>query len=169
MVPEGGAYDVQSAVLGEYLINRVIDMGFIIETDHLSARARDRALTILEQRDYSGVITSHSWGGDISRVRIQKLGGIVSPCANSTRRFIAEWKEARTTQSADFLWGIGCGTNANGLGAQAAPGPGVTNDNSVLNPFASFDGRTSTWSAGLIAGQIEVISVMDLGKSIPGL
>ncbi len=139
--PPGPVCNVRGLTdLGEYLINRMIDMGMIVETDHLSARARARALEILEARGYSGVITSHSWGGAPSRARIQALGGFVAPYANTTNRFIEEWREARSTQSGAHLWGIGFGADTNGLGRQAEPRPGAPNENPVTYPFASHDG-----------------------------
>jgi microsomal dipeptidase-like Zn-dependent dipeptidase len=126
--------------LGEYLINRMIDRGLVIETDHMSVRTRAQALAILESRGYSGVITSHGWGDDTSRQRIQALGGFVAPYASTTNYFIDEWREARATRSGAYLWGIGFGTDTNGLGSQAAPRPGASHDNPVTYPFMSFDG-----------------------------
>ena len=128
---------------GEYLIHRMADLGMIVETDHLSVKGRDLVLDILEARGYSGVITSHSWGDDTSRVRIQALGGIVSPYANTSTKFISEWEDARATQPAGFLWGIGYGTDTNGLGAQAAPRPGAADDDPVAYPYMSFDGSVT--------------------------
>ncbi len=142
--PPGPVCNVRGLTdLGEYLVNRMIDMGMIVETDHLGVRARDRALEILETRAHSGVITSHSWGDVTSRTRIQALGGIVAPYANTTNQFIAEWQEARSTQSGVYLWGIGYGTDTNGLGAQAAPRPGALSDNPVTYPFESVDGSVT--------------------------
>jgi microsomal dipeptidase-like Zn-dependent dipeptidase len=142
--PPGPVCNVRGlTALGEYLINRMIDKGMIIETDHLSVRARARALEILEARGYSGAITSHSWGDETSRVRIQALGGFVAPYANTTHDFIAEWQEARATRSSNYLWGIGFGADTNGLGKQAAPRPGASENNPVTYPFLSFDGRVA--------------------------
>ena len=128
---------------GEYLIHRMIDMGMIVETDHLSVKGRDLVLDIIEARRYSGVITSHSWGDDTSRVRIQELGGVVAPYANTTRTFIEEWQQARETQPGNYLWGIGYGTDTNGLGSQAAPRPGAADDDPVTYPYTTFDGGTA--------------------------
>jgi microsomal dipeptidase-like Zn-dependent dipeptidase len=127
---------------GEYLIHRMMDIGMIVETDHLSVKGRDLVLGLLEARGYSGVITSHSWGDDTSRIRIQALGGIVSPYANTASRFITEWQDARATQPPGFHWGIGYGTDTNGLGSQAAPRPDAA-ANPVTYPYPSFDGRTT--------------------------
>ena len=78
--PSGPTCNVRGlTALGEDPVNRMIDKGMIVETDHLSVKGRARVLDILESRNYSGVITSHSWGDDTSRVRIQALGGVVSP------------------------------------------------------------------------------------------
>ena len=139
--PTGPVCNVRGLTpLGEYLINRMIDMGMIIETDHMSAKTRDQALTIMESRGYSGVISSHRLGRPISRVRIQNLGGVIAPYANTTYEYVDEWLQASATQPSEYLWGIGFGTDTNGLGVQAEPrSDGLTND-PVTYPFESFDG-----------------------------
>ena len=142
--PPGPVCNVRGLTpLGEYVITRMIDKGMIIETDHFSVRARAQALAILESRGYSGAITSHSWGDETSRRRIQALGGFVAPYANTTKEFIAEWQEARATRSGSFVWGIGFGTDTNGLGKQAAPRPDAVSNNPVTYPFLSFDGSAT--------------------------
>jgi microsomal dipeptidase-like Zn-dependent dipeptidase len=125
--------------LGGYLINRMIDRGMIIETDHMGVRTRAQALAIIESRGYPGVITSHGWTDDTSRQRIQALGGFVAPYASTTEYFIDQWRKARATRSGAYMWGIGFGTDTNGLGAQAAPRPGAGKDNPVTYPFLNFD------------------------------
>jgi hypothetical protein len=65
----------------------------------------------------------------------------VSPYANTATRFITEWQDARATQPAGFHWGIGYGTDTNGLGSQAAPRPDAA-ANPVTYPYTSFDGTT---------------------------
>lgn len=142
--PTGPVCNVRGLTpLGEHLIERMIEMGMIVETDHLSVKARDRALEILEEHEYSGVITSHSWGGPRSRIRLQKLGGFVSPYANTTYEYLVEWLAARATRSPDHAWGIGYGTDTNGLGKQAAPRFGAIFNNPVTYPFANFDGSAT--------------------------
>lgn len=160
--PTGPVCNVRGLTrLGEFLINRMIDKGMIIETDHFSVRARAQALTILESRGYPGVITSHSWTDDTSRRRIQALGGFVGPYASTTNAFIDEWREARATQSGAYLWGIGFGTDTNGIGGQPAPRPGAVTDNPVTYPFKSFDDSvtidqsrwgTRSWDFNLVGG-----------------
>jgi len=138
--PTGPVCNVRGLTpVGEYLINRMIDKGMIIETDHMGLHTRAQTLAILESRGYSGVITSHSWTDDTSRQRIQALGGFAAPYARTTNDFIDQWRETRATQSGAYLFGIGFGTDTNGLGSQAAPRPGASNDNPVTYPFMSFD------------------------------
>lgn len=144
--PPGNICNVRGLTpLGEHLINRMIDMGMIVETDHLSVKGRERVLDILESRGYSGVITSHSWGDGTSRVRIQALGGIVAPYANTTKTFIREWRDARETQPGEYLWGIGYGADTNGIGSQAAPRPGAMEEDPVTYPYTTFDGGTTMY------------------------
>lgn len=139
--PSGPVCNVRGLTpLGEYLINRMIDRGMIIEADHLSVRGRAEVMTILESRGYSGVITSHGWADDTSRARIQALGGFVAPYASTTNEYIGEWRKARATHSAGYLRGFGFGTDTNGLGKQAAPRPGAATENPVTYPFSSVDG-----------------------------
>jgi hypothetical protein len=150
--PSGPVCNVRSLTpLGEHLIDRMIEKGLIIETDHMSVRTRDETLAILESRRYSGVITSHGWGDDTSRQRIQALGGFVAPYASTTNAYIGNWQKARATQSSTYLWGIGFGTDTNGLGSQASPRPGASSQDPVTYPFMSFDGSAtihqSQWNA----------------------
>ncbi|HUR21107.1 MAG TPA: hypothetical protein VMZ90_09890, partial [Vicinamibacterales bacterium] len=139
--------------LGEYLVNRMIDKGMIVEADHFGVRARAQALTILESRGYAGVITSHGWTDVTSRQRIQALGGFVGPYASTTNDFVTEWQKVRATRSGASLSAIGFGTDTNGLGAQPGVRPGVSTDNPVNYPFESADAAAtinqSQWGSRL--------------------
>jgi len=128
--------------LGAYVVNGLIDRGMLVETDHMSARARDAALDILEARHYpGGVVTSHSWGGMASQQRIQNLGGFVAPAAKDSPDFVESWQMARAMQPAGRLFGVGFGSDMNGLAHQAEPrGPSA---NPVTYPFRTFDGGTT--------------------------
>jgi len=128
--------------LGAHLINAMIDRGMIVETDHMSARARDAALDILEARHYpGGVVTSHSWGGMASQQRLQNLGGFVAPAAKDSPDFIQSWQMARAMQPAGAAFGVGFGSDMNGLAHQAdARHP---SSNGVTYPYRTFDGGTT--------------------------
>jgi len=144
--PPGNICNVRGLThFGEYLIHRMIDIGMIVETDHLSVKGRDLVLDLMEARGYSGVITSHGWGDDTSRIRIQELGGIVAPYANTATTFMGEWQDARETQPGEYFWGIGYGTDTNGLGSQVAPRPGAGDNDPVTYPYTTFDGGTTMY------------------------
>ncbi|MDQ3148051.1 MAG: Coagulation factor 5/8 type domain-containing protein [Actinomycetota bacterium] len=128
--------------LGRYVVNALADRGMIIETDHFSVKARREALAILEGRSYSGLITSHSWGDATARRRLQNLGGVVAPYANESPTYAEEWAEARATRPVGPLFGVGYGSDTNGLGAQAGPRPGASADRPVIYPYRTFDGGT---------------------------
>lgn len=128
--------------LGEYVIDRMIEMGFIIETDHLSVAARDDALDLIEAADYSGLITSHSWGDPASQARLQALGGVVAPYARDATVYVESWAQARALHDPAYLQGFGYGSDNNGLGAQPGPRPDAA-ANPVTYPFTTFDGATT--------------------------
>jgi len=129
--------------LGEYLVNRMIDRGMIVESDHFGVRSRAQALTILESRRYAGVITSHGWTDETSRQRIQALGGFVGPYASTSVDFVTEWQKVRATRSGATLSAIGFGTDTNGLGAQPAARLDASTNDPVTYPFASADGAAT--------------------------
>ncbi len=126
--------------LGRYTIRAMIRRGMIVETDHLSVKARREALTILENQRYPGVISSHTWGDAGSQKRLQTLGGVVGPITEEANEFAAEWREARANRDPRFFFGIGFGADTNGLHAQPPARPGAA-QNPVQYPFRSFDGN----------------------------
>ena len=128
--------------LGEHLIGAMMDRGMIVETDHLSVKARQQVLSILEQADYPGVISSHSWGDAGSQQRLQALGGLVGPITTQANQFVAEWQAARANRNPDFFFGTGFGSDVNGLHSQPVPRPNAA-ENPVQYPFQSFDGGST--------------------------
>ena len=127
--------------LGAHLVRRMMAKGMIVETDHMSVLARQQTLAILEAARYSGVISSHSWGDAGSLERILRLGGVVGPYAGDSTTFVADWRQARAARDPRYLFGVGYGSDINGLGAQGQPRPGAAQD-PVRYPFRSFDGGT---------------------------
>lgn len=130
------------SALGDYVIRGMMKRGMIVETDHMSMKARRQTLTILESTKYPGVISSHSWGDPGSQKRLQKLGGIVGPISTVANRFAEEWRAARANRDTRFLFGTGFGSDINGLHSQ--PVPRANNAaNPVKYPFKSFDGGST--------------------------
>ena len=124
--------------LGEHLVKRMMDAGMIIDPDHLSVLARRRLLDVVEQRGYSGVVSSHSWSTPDAIPRILRLGGVVTPMAGSTADFADAWRATREHRDPRFYWGIGWGADMNGFASQGGPRGGASG---VEYPFRSFDGK----------------------------
>jgi hypothetical protein len=122
--------------LGAHLVTRMMDRGMVIDPDHLSVRARQQLLDVVERRGYSGVVSSHSWSTPNAIPRILRLGGVVTPMAGSTTDFAAAWRETKAQRDPRFYWGIGWGADMNGFASQGGPRVGGR----VGYPFRSFDG-----------------------------
>jgi microsomal dipeptidase-like Zn-dependent dipeptidase len=127
--------------LGKHVIRSMMRKGMIVETDHMSMKARRQALSMLEAAGYPGVISSHSWGDLGSQKRLQRLGGIVGPISSMATNFADEWRTARANRDTRFFFGTGFGSDINGLHAQPDPRPNAA-QNPVRYPFRSFDGGT---------------------------
>jgi microsomal dipeptidase-like Zn-dependent dipeptidase len=126
--------------LGEHVIRSMMRRGMIIETDHMSMRARRQTLDLLEANDsYPGVVSSHSWGDPGSQKRIQRLGGLIGPISHEAHGFASDWREARANRDPRFFFGLGFGSDINGLHAQPEPRSDAAR-NPVQYPFRSFDG-----------------------------
>ena len=127
--------------LGRYMIDGMIERDMIVETDHLSVRGRAEALDLLEERGYPGVITSHSWGDATSQARIVALGGLVAPYAGTLPGFVDTWRGIKAEASPDVHFGLGYGSDNNGLGAQPRARDASAGD-PVEYPYVTFDGGT---------------------------
>ena len=126
--------------LGRYAIEGLIERGMIVETDHLSAKARDEAFDVLEEAGYPGVISSHSWDDATSRQRLVDLGGLAAGYAGSG--FADEWEATREMDADGDLPGFGFASDTNGLAPQPDPREG-NEENPVTYPFTSFDGGST--------------------------
>jgi microsomal dipeptidase-like Zn-dependent dipeptidase len=122
--------------LGSYLINQMIKRHFIVELDHMDAKTADQVLDILEAQHYSGVVSGHSWDSPEENPRIYSLGGFVTPYAGDAQTFVDAWQTDRTAHDPRYPFGIGYGSDMNGLGTQGGP----TADHPIGYPFTSYDG-----------------------------
>ncbi|MFD9596604.1 discoidin domain-containing protein [Kitasatospora sp. NPDC059973] len=124
--------------LGEYAVRGMMQRKMMLEVDHMSVKAADRAFDILESASYPGVISSHSWMDLDWTERVYKLGGFVAQYMNGAEAFSAEAK--RTDALRDkYGVGYGYGTDMNGLGGWPAP-PGANAPHPVQYPFRTTDG-----------------------------
>ncbi len=107
---------------GARLLAEIADRGMIFDPDHMSARAAQEALDVMDEIGHHGLISSHGWADPIVYERIYDLGGTVTPYAGGAEGFVAEWRRAtREWIHDDYYFGFGYGADTNGLGGQGAP------------------------------------------------
>ena len=119
----------------------MVKKGMIFDPDHMSVKARKSSLDLLEELDYSGVISSHSWSTPDAYPRIYELGGVVMPYAGDSTGFVEKWKRHLTWADPRYYFGFGYGADINGLGAQGDP-RGADADSPVTYPFEGLGGVT---------------------------
>ena len=122
--------------LGAYLIHQMIARHFIIELDHMDAKSADQTLALLEAAHYSGVVSGHGWDSPEENPRIYALGGFITPFAGDATSFVQDWQTDRSIADPQYTFGIGYGSDMNGLGTQGGP----TSANPISYPFTSYDG-----------------------------
>ncbi|MEV0592877.1 Coagulation factor 5/8 type domain-containing protein [Nonomuraea cavernae] len=128
--------------LGEYMVQGLMRRGMLVEVDHMSVKAADRTLGILEAAGYPGVISSHSWTDPGYFDRIYALGGMITQYGHDASDFVAEWRRTEPLRQARQITGYGYGLDVNGMGQ--LPGPRAGNSAApVTYPFASFDGSVT--------------------------
>ncbi len=127
--------------LGDHLIRAMAQRGMIVDPDHMSVKARQASLTLLERLHYSGVISSHSWSTPDAYPRIYRLGGVVMPYAGDSSGFVAKWRQHLRWADPRYYFGFGYGADINGLGAQGNP-RGANAADKVTYPFTGLGGVT---------------------------
>lgn len=126
--------------LGKHVVNRMMDLGMIVNPDHMSQAAVDDTLTLLESRRYSGVISPHGWMDPGNWPRLWKLGGIAFPGHSPAPDYVKDWKDYRPKQT-PYAFGWGYGADLGGLSHQPSP---VGTGGRLAYPFKSADGRGVT-------------------------
>lgn len=130
---------------GEYFINRLIDYGIMIETDHSGPLARKRMLDIAMARGVP-VVSGHTGSITFSRdsKRILQTGGIISNLSDDpapiTIEFLQDLERAYfelngTTQGLS----TGFGSDINGIHRQSAPRDDAA-ENPLEYPFVGYAG-----------------------------
>jgi hypothetical protein len=127
--------------LGTHMVERMMDMGMIVNPDHESQAGVDDTITLAEERGYSGVISPHGWMDPRNWPRIFELGGMAFPGAGSAQGFVDAWRTYRPTET-PYYSGWGYGADLGGLATQGSPAPEGSPE-SVTYPFTSIDGQTT--------------------------
>ncbi len=127
--------------LGEHTVRSLAERAMIFDPDHLSVKSRSSALDIIDELDYPGVISSHSWSTPDAYQRIYEEGGFVTPYAGDSTGFVDKWRSHIGWADERYYWGIGFGADINGLGAQGDP-RGTNVANKVEYPIKGIGGIT---------------------------
>ncbi len=149
--------------LGEHLIRALAERQMIFDPDHMSVKARQSSMDLIEDLDYSGVLSSHSWSTPDTYPRIYQAGGFITPYAGDSTGFVDKWRTHLEWADPRYYWGIGFGADINGLGAQGdARGADVPNP--VSYPFTGIGGvEVDKQQAGERVWDINVDGVAQYG------
>lgn len=128
--------------LGEHMVKGMMARGMMVEVDHMSVKAADRTLDLLEEVRYPGVISSHSWTDSKYFPRIYALGGMIAQYGHSAKQFYAGWQQGEAYRDQNNIAGYGFGIDVNGLGGLPAPRSDNAG-NGVTYPFTSADGTVT--------------------------
>jgi hypothetical protein len=123
--------------LGRHVVKRMMDLNMIVNPDHMSQAGVAETLSLLEARDYSGVISPHGWMDPGNWPRLWKLGGMAFPGHADAASYAEDWQRHRPQQT-PYLLGWGYGADLGGLSQQPAP---ASDGKSITYPFTSYDGR----------------------------
>ncbi|MFE1415068.1 hypothetical protein ACFW6F_30370 [Streptomyces sp. NPDC058746] len=123
--------------LGEYAVLGMTKRNMMLELDHMSVKAANQALRVLEAEQYSGVLSTHGWTDDNWTERVYRLGGLITGHMYEATAFTAEARRHADLR-AEYGAGYGIGTDMNGFAW--LPGPRAAAGNPVHYPFRSPDG-----------------------------
>lgn len=125
--------------LGAFVIKGMAERNMVFDPDHMSVKARQQSLDLIDQLHYPGVVSSHSWSTPDAYPRIYGEQGFITPYAGDSTGFVEKWRKHLTWANPATYWGIGFGADINGLGAQGDPRPDAA-DNPVTYPFTGLGG-----------------------------
>ena len=124
--------------LGAHVVNRMMDDHMIVNPDHMSQAGVAATLSLLEARNYSGVISPHGWMDPGNWPRIWKLGGMAFPGHSVATQYVKDWQTYRP-QSTPYKFGWGYGADLGGLSHQ----PDADTAGKLTYPFKGIDGKVT--------------------------
>jgi microsomal dipeptidase-like Zn-dependent dipeptidase len=139
--------------LGEYAVRRMMDRHMLIEVDHMSEWARQRILTIAEQRRYP-LVSSHTntgglWTPDELK-RLYGVGGFAAARVDAAATLPKTILSFRRYAAGGRAVGVGLGSDTGGF--NALPQPAADAKTRPLKyPFNSFKGNL--WCGREVTGR----------------
>lgn len=130
--------------LGRYAIRKLMASGILIETDHLSERARARVLSIARRRDYPLVSSHTGTGGEWTPGQFRKLyraGGIATATPEATPELAEKIVGLGPDRDRERPFGAPLGTDTGGF--NSLPGPPEGEEAGLSYPFRSHDGAVT--------------------------
>ncbi len=125
--------------LGNHLIRGLAERHMLFDPDHMSVKARQASMDLIEDINYPGVLSSHSWSTPDTYPRIYGAGGFIAPYAGDSTGFVDKWRKHVEWADPRYYWGLGFGADINGFGAQGSP-RGADVPNPVTYPFTGING-----------------------------
>lgn len=109
---------------GVYLVNRMIDLNMIIDLDHLGSDTTNQVMQIVEARNYSGIVSSHSFmhsakdgSTHVNKQKMLDLGGFVATYVQDADGG-GYARDLAAVKKTPYLPAVGIGTDTSGLSAQ---------------------------------------------------
>ncbi len=118
----------------------MMDEGMMIDPDHMSVRARNHLLSVVEARQLLRrrveplVVDARRDAAHLQARRLRR------PVRGRSTSFVDAWRKTKPLRDKRFYFGFGYGADANGFGEQGPPREGAE-ANPVTYPFKSFDGK----------------------------
>jgi microsomal dipeptidase-like Zn-dependent dipeptidase len=128
--------------LGQYLVERLMAKHMLIETDHLSQKARATVLAMAEARRYPLVSSHTGTGGAWTAPQLRRLyaiGGMASATTDTAPDIAKKIIGFRGAVGGQFFC-MGLGTDTGGFNDLSGPRPDATAQ-PLRYPFRSVDGR----------------------------
>ena len=139
--------------VGLYMYKKLMEMGYIIDFDHMELAIKDQLLDLSEAQPiaYPTVSTHGTFGGTSNEQarRVLRNGGFLYPSIGSSNGFINDMNETKGLYDQVFaalpeaerpLFGFGFGTDTNGLSGQSPPRGNIQAGREVVYPFRLFQG-----------------------------
>ena len=136
----------------------------LFDPDHMSVKARQASMDLIEDLDYPGVMSSHSWSTPDTYPRIYKAGGFIAPYAGDSTGFVDKWRTAPRVGRPPLLLGSSASAPTSTASARRATRAAPTCPTRSRYPFTGINGvQVDKQRAGERVWDINVDGVAQYG------